>query len=125
MKYSKLNKKTPAFLTLFNLIAFILVLFYANVEINSNKIVLYTDSNCNFCEETLDEIEFREFYNHVDLSVKSLNGNSLNKRSFDDSTKDCGITDKEKGVPLLVSDKKCYRGKIEILKELERLTIQN
>jgi hypothetical protein len=91
----------------------------------SERVVLYTDSNCKFCEETIDEIVFREFANHVDLTIKSLNGNSLNKRSFENNIERCGIPTEEKGVPLLVAKDKCFKGKANILEELERLSIQD
>lgn len=125
MKYSEMKSKSSIALLLVNILAFIIVINYAYGERNRNEAVLYTDSDCSFCEETLDQIEFREFSTHIDLSVKSLNGNSLNKRRFDISIENCGIPNEEKGVPLLVADNKCYKGKTEILKELERLSIQN
>jgi len=125
MRYSRLKSKTPIILLILNIVAFVLVLNYTYGGNNPNKIVLYTDSDCRFCEETIDEIEFREYSNHVDLSIKSLKGNSLNKRGFDNSIEKCGIPEDQKGVPLLVAENNCFKGKTEILKELERLSIQN
>lgn len=125
MKYSDLKNKTPIILLILNIVAFVLVLNYTYGVNNPNKIVLYTDSDCGFCEETIDEIEFREYSNHIDLSIKSLKGNSLNKRGFDNSIEKCDIPNDQKGVPLLVANDKCFKGKTEILKELERLSIQD
>ncbi|HRN70988.1 MAG TPA: hypothetical protein PLS49_07460 [Candidatus Woesebacteria bacterium] len=125
MKYSEMKSKSPIALFFLNIMAFILVLNYTYGMNNPNNIVLYTDSDCGFCEETIDEIEFREYSNHIDLSIKSLKGNSLNKRGFDNSIEKCGIPEDQKGVPLLVAKNICFKGKTEILKELERLSIQN
>ncbi len=125
MKYSEMKSKSPIALFLVNILAFIMVMNYTYGVNNPNKIILYTDSDCKFCEETIDEIEFREYSNHIDLSIKSLKGNSLNKRGFDNSIEKCNIPNDQKGVPLLVAKDKCFKGKTEILKELERLSVEN
>jgi hypothetical protein len=125
MKYSKQKLKIPILLSIFNLIAFIFVINYAYGGRDQNEAVLYIDSNCQFCEQTIEEVEFREYENHLDLNIKSLEGNSLNKRSFDLRSEECEISEAQKGVPLLYYQGKCFKGKLEILKELERLSIQN
>lgn len=125
MKYSKQKLKTPIVLSIFNIVAFLFVLNYAYGIRNSNELILFTDSNCTYCEETLYEINFRGFTSHVNLSIKSINGNSLNKRKLDIGAEKCGIRNEAKGVPLLIANDKCFKGKTEILKELERLSIQD
>ena len=125
MKYFEKKNRAAIVLSILNLTAFMFVIVYSYGGFFSEKVVLYTDSNCKFCEETIDEIKYREFANHVDLSIRSLNGNSLNKRSFDNNIENCDIPLEEKGVPLLVTKDKCVKGKADILEELERLSIQD
>lgn len=119
------KSKFPLLLAFTNLVLFLIVIFYINTRSGGDDALLFVDSKCIFCEETIDEINFRRYKDHIRISVKSLEGNSLNKNLFDRKVQECNLGDKQKGVPMLYTGGKCFKGKLEILQELERLSIQN
>ena len=121
MTFKQLRRKVPRIILLVSLSIICILLF---ISVNSAP-VLFIDKSCPFCEQTVDELKFREFDKKTNLRIKSLEGNSLNQREFRQKSAECEIESSQVGVPLLYYNGECFKGKVEILKELERASVSD
>lgn len=125
MTFKQLRRKVPLIILL-GCLSIICILLFINVNSEKDKTpVLFIDKSCSFCEQTVDELKFRQFDKKTKLQIKSLEGNSLNQREFRQKSAKCKIESSQVGVPLLYSNGECFKGKVEILKELEHASVSD
>lgn len=121
----KLSKQSVKIYTFLNALALVIVVFFALNQRDLNSPTVFIDTSCEFCEQLMSEISFREFDKKTDVRIKSLQGNSLNKNNYKKANENCDIPEDQRAVPLLYIDGKCFIGVIEILKELERISVES
>lgn len=123
----KLPISKKLFFTILAISGFLFLMVLAShvgfINYKSNP-VLFINNSCPHCEQTVSDIEDMEFKKSTGLIIKNIDNFILYKRDFDTISQVCDIKESQRGVPLLYHQKKCFKGRIEILQELERLNIE-
>lgn len=123
----KLPVSKKLFLIILVILSFLFLMVMAShVDIINykNNPVLFINNSCPHCEQTVSDIKYLEFKTSTGLIIKNIDNFILYKRDFNTVSQVCDIEESQRGVPLLYHQKKCFKGRIEILQELERLNIK-
>lgn len=77
------------------------------------KVRIYYGKECPHCEKLFEYISENKIAEKVIFSKQEVWHNKANQKDMLEKTKECGLPEKEVGVPLLYSEGKCYIGEEE------------
>lgn len=82
-------------------------------------IIYYFGDKCPHCQDVKKVIEEKGLRDTVLFSEKEVGNNSKNAGEMQAKAKECGLDEKQVGVPFLYSRGKCYIGTPDVTHELE------
>lgn len=98
-------------------VSFLLFQNKNNQPVNTNGIILFYGIGCPYCAKVDEFIKENDVEAKVDFVRKEIRLNQRNAELFLKLTKECGIADKDTGIPLLWdgSSSKCIIGDEDII----------